>query len=97
MLFSQPTVSEWVSGKKVPSTDNLAKFSKGLNVTMNYIKGIDNPEDKINDNLTISYDDIKVALFGGSGEVTPEMWEEVKRFAEFVKQQEKEKKESGEK
>lgn len=88
---SQPTVSEWVSGKKAPSTDNLAKLSKRLNVTMNYIKGIDDPEDKINDYSTVSDDDIKVALFGGAGEVTDEMWDQVKQFAEFVKQQEKEK------
>ena len=30
-------------------------------------------------------DEIKIALFGGDGDVTDEMWEEVKRFVEFVK------------
>lgn len=29
--------------------------------------------------------DLKVALFGGEGEVTDEMWDEVKKFAEYVK------------
>ena len=29
--------------------------------------------------------ELKVALFGGDGEVTDEMWDEVVRFAEFVK------------
>ncbi len=33
----------------------------------------------------ISENEIKVALFGGDGEVTEEMWQEVKRFVEFVK------------
>ena len=35
---------------------------------------------------TVTDLDIKVALFGGDGEVTDEMWEEVKQFAAFVKQ-----------
>ena len=30
----------------------------------------------------------KVALFGGDGEVTDAMWEEAKRFAQYVKQRE---------
>ena len=30
-------------------------------------------------------EELKVALFGGDGEVTEEMWQEVKRFVEFVK------------
>ena len=30
-------------------------------------------------------DDIKVALFGGAEEVTDEMWNEVKKFVEFIK------------
>lgn len=35
----------------------------------------------------VSEADIKFALFGGSGEITDEMYEEVKKFARFVKQQ----------
>lgn len=45
----------------------------------------------------VSDDDIKFALFGGSGEITDEMYEEVKRFAAFVRQREKEKSEGGKK
>ncbi len=33
----------------------------------------------------ISENEIKVALFGGDGVVTEEMWQEVKNFVEFVK------------
>lgn len=35
--------------------------------------------------------DLKFALFGGDGEITDAMFEEVKRFAAFVKQREQEK------
>ena len=34
---------------------------------------------------TVSDEDIKFALFGGSGEITDAMYEEVKQFAAFVK------------
>lgn len=33
----------------------------------------------------VSDEDIKFALFGGEGEITDEMYEEVKRFAAFIK------------
>jgi transcriptional regulator with XRE-family HTH domain len=35
----------------------------------------------------VTDDDIKFALFGGAGEITDEMFEEVKRFARFLKQE----------
>lgn len=31
---------------------------------------------------------LKVALFGGDGDITDEMWDEVKRFAMYVKERE---------
>ena len=37
--------------------------------------------------------DIKFALFGGDGEITDAMYDEVRRFAAYVKQREAEKKE----
>ena len=41
----------------------------------------------------VSDEEIKFALFGGDGEITDEMYAEVKHFAAFVKQREKEKRE----
>ena len=38
---------------------------------------------------TVTKRDLQVALFGGDEEVTDEMWEEVKSFAEFVKSKNK--------
>lgn len=40
----------------------------------------------------ISDADIKFALFGGDGEITDEMYQEVRRFAEFVRHRERNKK-----
>ena len=39
----------------------------------------------------VTDEDIKFALFGGDGEITDAMFEEVKRFAAYVKQRENEK------
>lgn len=44
-----------------------------------------------NGKRSVSDDDIKFALFGGDGEITDAMYEEVKKFAAFVKQREAEK------
>lgn len=41
---------------------------------------------------SVSDDDIKFALFGGDGEITDAMFDEVKNFAAFVKAREQEKK-----
>ena len=41
----------------------------------------------------VNDDDIKFALFGGDGEITDAMYDEVKRFAAFIKKREAEKKE----
>ena len=39
----------------------------------------------------VSDEDIKFALFGGDGEITDAMYDEVKRFAAFLKQREAQK------
>ena len=41
----------------------------------------------------VNDEDIKFALFGGDGEITDAMYDEVKRFAAYIKQREAEKKE----
>lgn len=41
---------------------------------------------------SVSDDDIKFALFGGDGEITDAMYERVKQFAAFIKQEEADKK-----
>lgn len=154
---SQPTVSEWISGRKNPSLENLTKLSRYLDISIDCILGENSEEQKessligekiknarlskgytqeelgqmigvqksaiakyesgrvVNikrstiqklsdilgirpseliveeqkDTTPVSENDIKVALFGGAENVTDEMWEEVKQFAEFVKNKRK--------
>ena len=53
------------------------KFGRGV---------IEGSKTTISSETAPSEHEIKVALFGGEQEVTDEMWEEVKRFVEFIKQ-----------
>ena len=43
-------------------------------------------QEKTKKSPSISDEDIKFALFGGEGEITDEMWEAVREYAQFVKE-----------
>ena len=63
------------------SAQTLTKIATFFSVSVDYLLGEEEPKPHI-----ASEHEIKVALFGGSEEVTDEMWAEVKSFVEFVKQ-----------
>ena len=69
----------------------VIKFAKALNTTTAVLMGNDNDDNKTVQSPAPSDDDIKFALFDGSEGVTDEMYDEVKRFAKYIKEQ-KEKK-----
>lgn len=69
-------------GKREPDFETLLKLGEYFNVSTDFIlRGEDN-----------SPNDIKFALFNGSEDITDEMFEEVKQFAEMVKLREEAKK-----
>lgn len=72
-------------GKRDVSDGDMQKIAKALHTTPEYLKGETDIPDAP-DKITIDESQIKVALFGGGKEVTDEMWDEVKRFVEFVAQ-----------
>ena len=59
------------------SAATAQKIASYFGVSVGYLLGEEEQEEKD--------DDIKFALFGGSGEITDAMYEEVKQFAAFVK------------
>ena len=78
--------------EKIP-IDRLQSIAKALGTTTAYLMGWSNesaPTDP--GERPVSDDDIKFALFGGDGEITDAMYEEVRNFAAFVKQREADKK-----
>lgn len=75
------------------SAENIAKVSAYFGVTSDYLLGNESKKaPTVNGEHTVSDNDIKFALFGGDGEITDEMYDEVKRFAAYVKQREADKK-----
>ena len=78
--INKGSVTYWKNNPTVnPSNEVVCKIADYFNVSTDYLLG--------NDTKTDDYEEIaKVALFGGDQEVTPEMWEEVKSYAKFIKQ-----------
>ena len=79
------TVSDWVRGKKYPRVDAMQRLADLLGVLLSDLTKEDTEEPFTP--TRVSEDDLKFALFGDdAGEVTDAQFEEVKRFAQFVRQ-----------
>lgn len=73
--------------------ETAQKIADYFNVSVAYLMDDDTEKAPTeNGERSVSDDDIKFALFGGDGEITDAMYEEVRRFAAFVKQREADKK-----
>ena len=85
MGVSRSLAAKWkATGTEKPSADVLEKMSAYFEKSIDEILGKEKaPTPK--DERQISDDDIKFALFGGDGEITDAMYDEVKRFAHMVK------------
>lgn len=90
--LSNSVTVKWKNGA-TPSGSTLSKIADYFEVSTDYLLGTEkSPIQK--DGRQIGDDDLKFALFGGEGEITDAMFEEVKRFAQMVKlREEAEKKE----
>lgn len=83
--ISAGTIGMWETNKRSPDTEMLKKISEYFNVSLDYL--LDNQaQNKKRDN------DLKFALFNGADDITDEMLEEVKQYAEMVKLREESKK-----
>ena len=70
------------------SKPNAQKLASALGVGLDTVYGAEKADAP---RVRPSDEDIKFALFGGDGEITDAMYEEVRRFAEYVKQREQKK------
>jgi transcriptional regulator with XRE-family HTH domain len=90
---SQPTISDWEAERKIPSSKNIAAIAKFFGVSMEYILGDDDVKTYEPNQPYIDDNDIKFALFGGdSANITDAQFDEVKRFAQFIRAQKKKEK-----
>ena len=83
---------KWEDGA-TPNGTTINKFAIYFGVSVGYLLGEENKKAPTEDGeRSVSDDEIKFALFGGGGEITDEMYDEVKRFAAYIKQREADKK-----
>lgn len=86
---STSTVSTWSKGLNMPRMDKIERLANYFGLPKSYFIEESIPEKE--EKPSADEDDLKFALFGGEEEITDEMFEEVKAFAEFVKQKYKKK------
>ena len=79
--LSNAAYSCWTD-ESIPRRATLQRIADYFGVSVDYLLGKTEQKEK---SPSVSDEEIKFALFGG-GEITDEMWAEVKRYAEFVKQ-----------
>ncbi|MBR6513506.1 MAG: helix-turn-helix domain-containing protein [Clostridia bacterium] len=75
------TVSDWKNGKSTPKQDKLKKIADYFGVSLDYLTTGKESEAK----SPVTDEDVKLALFGGDGEVTDAMWEEAMFAIELIK------------
>ena len=96
---TQGAVSQWENERTLPDTQRaIASF---FDVSLDYLLGLSNDPKAISQSYAMaalldasadvqrspaSDDDLKFALFGSSKDITDAQFEEVKRFAQFIKE-----------
>lgn len=72
--------------KKSISAETANKIASYFGVSVGYLLGAEAEKaPTVKGERRVSDEDIKFALFGGDGEITDAMYDEVKRFAQMVK------------
>lgn len=85
--LNRSAVAKWKTGS-VPNGATAAKLADYFGVSVDVLLGKEDMAPR-----PVSEEEIKFALFGGTEDITDEMYEEVKSFAAFVRSREKRKKE----
>lgn len=74
------TLTDYKKGRiKSLSAGTLCKIADYFDVSVDYLCGIENQ------NISQKEEDLKKLLFGDNFIVTDEMWEDVKKYVEFLK------------
>lgn len=83
------SLSHYINGSYKPSSVNTDKLAEALGVDVAWLMGYDVPMTRSDPSSPVSDDDIKFALFGGAEDVTDAQFEEIKAFARFVRERDK--------
>lgn len=87
--ISRASLSDYKKGRiKSLSALTLSKIAEYFGVSVDYLYGRESFKSKESNDE----ESLRVALFGGDTHVTDEMWNEVKRYAQYIKERENENK-----
>ena len=85
MGLSRSLAAKWkATGVQRPGSEALEKMSAYFGVPVDALLGSDGPR-------PVTDEEIKFALFGGDGEITDAMYDEVKAFAQYLKERNRKK------
>lgn len=84
LFVSQQTVAKWETDRSTPNPDMISQIAQYFDVSSDYLIG--NSDSKSAMINAPTDDDIKFALFDGAKGISDEAYEEVKRFAAFIKE-----------
>ena len=93
LFVSSGTISNYENNVHYPDVVKLKQLAEYFDVTTDYLLGQSEERTPASMPRVVSDEEIKFALFGGDGEITDAMYDEVKQFAAFIKQREAGKKE----
>lgn len=80
--LNRSAVAKWKNGS-VPNGATAAKLAAYFGISVDALLGKEQSAPR-----AVTDEELKFALFGGSEDITDEMFQEVKRFAAFVRQRE---------
>ena len=80
---SSGSITAWKRGA-MPRASMVRKIANYFDVSVEYLMGYD--QTVCPSGNSVSNEDLKFALFGGDREISDEMLDEVRQFAEFLKQ-----------
>lgn len=89
---SESAISQYETGKRNADYETMLKFADIFNVSVDYLLGRIDEKTPTENGERVQEKDLKVALFGGGGEVTDEMWEEAQFAIQLIKERHKRKK-----
>ena len=84
--LSKSTVTKWKKDPNTkPSGNVIGKLCAYFGLSVSELLGETENAPAEEGRRAVTQEDIKFALFGGDGEITDEMYEEVKKFAAYLK------------
>ena len=92
--LSNSTPTKWKKTGAMPDSKTLSMIADYFGVSVGYLLGIETEKAPAETGeRAIGDDDIKLALFGGDGEVTDAMWDEALFAIQLIKERHKREKE----